>query len=43
MRHALYMILDFVFFALSVMGNVGTIVLAGVAVLIAFKGIKVRE
>ena len=43
MSRELYMILDFVFFALSVMGNVGTIVLAGVAVLFAFKGINVRE
>ena len=43
MSHELYMILDIVFFALSVMGNVGTIVLAGVAVLFAFKGMKVRE
>ena len=43
MSHELYVILDFVFFALSVMGNVGTIVLAGVAVLFAFKGIKVRK
>ena len=43
MSHELYMILDFVFFALSVMGNVGTIVLAGVAVLFAFKGIKATK
>ena len=39
----LFIILDFVAFALMLLGNVATVVLAGVVVLFAFKGIKVRE
>ncbi len=43
MSNELYMILDFVFFALSLMGNVATIILAGCALVLVFKGIKIRK
>ncbi len=41
--HSWFMILDLIAFLLSLMGNLSTMVLAIVAVLFAFKGIKVRE
>ena len=43
MSSELYMLLDFIFFALALMGNVATIILAGCALVFAFRGIKVRK
>ena len=41
--HSWFMILDLIAFLLALMGNLSTMVLAIVAVMFAFKGIKVRK
>ena len=41
--HSWFMVLDLIAFLLSLMGNMAMMVLASVAVMFAFKGIKVRE
>ena len=41
--HSWFMVLDLIAFLLSLMGNMATMVLTSVAVMFAFKGIKVRK